>query len=210
MSKQKTEKIFNASAAGVNQPLFYTNENYDLISFQINTSEVCLCASTVSACCVCSCSDTFTSASHGFATGLKGQFTTTCADLPNGLCTCTDYFIIKTDDCTYQVASSRANAIIGTEIDLGDSGTGCHTFTPTATACDCGNGTITFHVSNETGDDATFACADYNCSVLNLNPCMSASTTYTFADFGHNSIQVDIDVTEGQWSVEVIGVAKRR
>ena len=74
--------------------------------------------------------DTITEVAHGYVTGLKGQFTTTTT-LPSGLSTSTDYYLIKVDADTYQVASSLANAEAGTDIDLADQGTGTHTFTAT-------------------------------------------------------------------------------
>lgn len=77
--------------------------------------------------------DTITEVAHGFKTGLKGQFTTTTT-LPDGLSLITDYFVIRTDADTYQVATSLANALAGTAVDLIDDGTGTHTFTPTSIA----------------------------------------------------------------------------
>jgi len=75
--------------------------------------------------------DAMTSAAHGMATGLKGQFTTT-GGLPAGLSLLTDYYIIKLTANTFQVASSLVNAQAGTFIDLTTQGTGTHTFTPAA------------------------------------------------------------------------------
>lgn len=77
--------------------------------------------------------DAITEASHGFATGLVGQFTTTTT-LPSGISTSTDYYIIVVDEDTYQIATSLSNALAGTQVDITDVGTGTHTFTPTALA----------------------------------------------------------------------------
>lgn len=74
-----------------------------------------------------------TDAAHGFQTGLKGQGTTTTT-LPAGLNTSTDYFVIYLTADTYSLATSYANAVAGTAIDITDTGTGTHTFTPTAIA----------------------------------------------------------------------------
>lgn len=65
--------------------------------------------------------------------GLKGQGTTTTT-LPAGLSTSTDYFVIPVDDLTFKLATSYANALAGTVINITDTGTGTHTFTPTAIA----------------------------------------------------------------------------
>ena len=47
--------------------------------------------------------------------------------LPAGLAAATDYFVIKTGDFTCKLASSHANAVAGTPIDITDAGTGTHT-----------------------------------------------------------------------------------
>lgn len=76
-----------------------------------------------------------TIASHGFTTGDKGQLTTT-GTLPDGLAISTDYFIISLTSGTIAFASSLANALAGTKIDLIDAGSAAatNTFTPTAIA----------------------------------------------------------------------------
>lgn len=78
-------------------------------------------------------SDICTAASHGFPTGLKGQASTTTT-LPAGLAAVTDYYVIAVSASTFTLASSLANALAGTAIDITDAGTGTHTFTPTALA----------------------------------------------------------------------------
>jgi hypothetical protein len=78
--------------------------------------------------------NTFTpTVAHGYATGAKGQFTTT-GSLPTGVSTSHDYWIIKTSDSAFQVADSMALAIAGTAIDISAEGSGNHTFTPVASA----------------------------------------------------------------------------
>lgn len=75
-----------------------------------------------------------TETSHGFLTGLKGQFTTT-GTLPTGLSLATDYYVIKVDDDTFKVATSLANANAGTAVNItAAAGGGTHTFTPTGLA----------------------------------------------------------------------------
>jgi len=76
-------------------------------------------------------SDLFTKA-HDFTTGLKVQVTTSSA-LPTGLSLATDYFVIVVDaGVSFKVASSYANAIAGTPVDITNNGTGNQTFTPVA------------------------------------------------------------------------------
>lgn len=66
--------------------------------------------------------DTLTMADHQFQTG--DEFRLVGSDLPSGLSTGTDYFVIRTDDDDFQVASSHVNAIAGTAIVLADDGSG--------------------------------------------------------------------------------------
>lgn len=52
---------------------------------------------------------------------------TTTTTLPAGLATATDYYVIKVTDLTCKLATSYANAVAGTAIDVTDAGTGTHT-----------------------------------------------------------------------------------
>lgn len=61
-------------------------------------------------------------------TGTRVRLTTTTT-LPAPLATATDYYVIKASDSTFQLATTFANAIAGTEIDITTTGTGTHTIT---------------------------------------------------------------------------------
>lgn len=61
-------------------------------------------------------------------TGTRVRLTTTTT-LPAGLSTGTDYYLIKASDTTFKLATSYANAVAGTQIDITDAGTGTHTIT---------------------------------------------------------------------------------
>jgi hypothetical protein len=64
------------------------------------------------------------SGGHGFTTG-DGPFRVTAGTaLPDGLLTGTNYWVIVTGATTFKFASSYANALAGTSIDLLDTGTG--------------------------------------------------------------------------------------
>lgn len=52
---------------------------------------------------------------------------TTTTTLPAGLSLATDYYVIKVTDTTCKFATSYANAVAGTAIDITDAGTGTHT-----------------------------------------------------------------------------------
>ena len=52
---------------------------------------------------------------------------TTTTTLPAGLALATDYYVIKVTDLTCKLATSYANAVAGTAINITDAGTGTHT-----------------------------------------------------------------------------------
>lgn len=59
-------------------------------------------------------------------TGTRVRLTTTTT-LPGGLALATDYYVIRVTDSTFKLATSYANAIAGTAINITDAGTGTHT-----------------------------------------------------------------------------------
>lgn len=59
-------------------------------------------------------------------TGTRVRLTTTTT-LPAGLSLATDYYMIRVTDTTFKLATSYANAIAGTQINITDAGTGTHT-----------------------------------------------------------------------------------
>jgi len=61
-------------------------------------------------------------------TGTRVRLTTTTT-LPAPLATATDYYVIKMSDGTFELATTYANAIAGTQIDITTTGTGTHTIT---------------------------------------------------------------------------------
>lgn len=61
-------------------------------------------------------------------TGTRVRLTTTTT-LPGGLATATDYYFIRMSDTTFELATSYANAVAGTQIDITTAGTGTHTVT---------------------------------------------------------------------------------
>lgn len=71
--------------------------------------------------------NTITETGHGMVTG-EGpvQFTTTTT-LPAGISAATNYWIIKVDNNTFKIATSRANANSGSAVDITTQGTGTHT-----------------------------------------------------------------------------------
>lgn len=77
-------------------------------------------------------SDTITKAAHGLVTGQAFTLTTTGV-LPGGLATATPYYAIVVSSSVFKVASSLANALAGTAVDITSAaGGGTHTVNKTA------------------------------------------------------------------------------
>jgi hypothetical protein len=77
--------------------------------------------------------DLATAVGHGLITG-DGPFRVSNSGgaLPTGISAATDYWVIRVDDDNFKFASTRANALAGTAIDLSDDGTGTQTMADTA------------------------------------------------------------------------------
>lgn len=87
--------------------------------------------------------NTVTETAHGYTTGVKIALTTSGV-LPGGL-SATDYYLIVTDANTYKFATSQANALAGTAVDITSAaGGGTHTTTPNTTLA----GTIKLQKNN--------------------------------------------------------------
>lgn len=69
-----------------------------------------------------------TSLPSNILTGTRVRLTTTTT-LPAPLATATDYYVVRLSDTTFKLATSYANAIAGTVINITDAGTGTHTIT---------------------------------------------------------------------------------
>lgn len=67
-----------------------------------------------------------TSIPSNLLTGTRVRVSTTTT-LPSPLVAATDYYLIRISDSTYKLATSYANAIAGTAIDITTTGTGTHT-----------------------------------------------------------------------------------
>jgi hypothetical protein len=76
----------------------------------------------------------FTIAAHGLQTG-DGPFQVSNGGgaLPAGLAAATDYWIIRVDANTFKLATSLALALAGTNLLIGDDGTGVQTLSDTVT-----------------------------------------------------------------------------
>lgn len=77
--------------------------------------------------------EVITVAAHGYTTGLKVQISNP-GTLPTGISPTTDYFVINLTTNTLQLASSLANALAGTPINISAQGSGTNTVEVTALA----------------------------------------------------------------------------
>jgi hypothetical protein len=117
--------------------------NYYVITLQngangngVGTSNVLATHSTQSAAAVTftavAATDICTATAHGLVTGSGIQVANSGGALPAGLAATTTYFAIVIDANTFKLATSLANALAGTAIDITTNGTGTQTFLPIA------------------------------------------------------------------------------
>lgn len=82
-----------------------------------------------------STTDKLNHVAHGWNTGDGPiQFTNSGGGLPAGIVAVTNYFVIKVDADNFQIATTLALALAGTQVDITTNGTGTQTATPTGAA----------------------------------------------------------------------------
>jgi hypothetical protein len=96
--------------------------------------------------------DSLTINNHPFNVGERVYITTT-ATLPGGLSALTEYFIIDTDVNTIKLATTKANAIGGTAIDLTTTGSGTIVVEHTKYIEASGNGLLSVDSTNVVAGD---------------------------------------------------------
>ncbi len=76
--------------------------------------------------------DQLTITAHGLQTG-DGPFqaTNSGGGLPGGMATLTNYYVVRVDANNIKIATSLANALAGTTVDISSTGTGTHTLADT-------------------------------------------------------------------------------
>lgn len=136
-------------------------------------------------------SDEITETGHGLTTGLKVQVSTTDT-LPAGLSASTDYFVIVVDADTYQLASSLANALAGTQIDITDQGVGTHTLEPQAVA----GGVVKIQKSNNY--NAALESGDWVDEGSSVNITADGSSFFEKADPSYRWVRVHVTCTSGR------------
>lgn len=138
--------------------------------------------------------DICTAVAHGYYTGLKVAATTDTT-LPSPL-TATNYYVIRIDADTFKLATSAANALAGTAINITDTGTGIHTLTPAALA----GASYKLQASM---DDTNF----FDLSVTN-NVTTTAQFIHEKVDPMFNYVRVVWTMTAGQIAYNLYTVVK--
>lgn len=140
--------------------------------------------------------DTITITANAYATGLAVTLTST-GTLPAGLSTSTTYYVISVDANTFKLATSRANALAGTAINITDQGTVAATNTVVVTAL---AGTIVLQGSTGAVNQPQ---STWNWTDLNSAQSFSANTSFLFGltlpQVKH--LAINVVITTGQASI---------
>lgn len=130
-----------------------------------------------------------TEVAHGYTTGVKGALTNSGGALPGGL-SATDYYLIVVDADHYKFATSQANALAGTAVDITDQGTGTHTFTPNTTLA----GSIKLQ-KNDEPETLTAKWSDIASSSQNFTT--AGLLNWDLTTMGYGDIRAVVTVTSG-------------
>lgn len=141
-------------------------------------------------------SDTITITAHGLLTGTKVTLTTSGV-LPTGLAVLTDYYVIAASANTIKLATSQANALAGTAIDISGAGSGSSTVVITTTLA----GSVKIQVNNE-AEGETANWVDLPSSSTNFSS--AGNILFNYDNAGYRAIRVVVTVTSG-----TVGVALR-
>lgn len=141
---------------------------------------------------VTAAADTVTVAAHGFLTGTKVTLTTTTT-LPAGLALATAYYLIVVDANTLKFATSQANALAGTAIDITDAGTGTHTIVVTTALA----GTVKLQKCDDPDSvpDASKKWFDITSSSQSF--AAAADLNWTLVDIGYRLLRAVVATTSG-------------
>ncbi len=154
--------------------------NFDTLAVQANYANATTAGKTFTV--LSQANGTLTMTAHGQVTGSLGQCSNSGGALPTGISAVTNYYIIVVDANTVKLASSLANAVAGTAIDITGNGTGTQTFTPTTSAGNILKAQVSLDGTNYT--DVTTS----NFPLINLaaTVTISTSTGSVLWDFGSN------------------------
>jgi len=131
--------------------------------------------------------DTVTETSHGFATGLALLFPNEATvTAPTGLTKGTTYYAIKIDANRFKLASSAANALLGTAIDLtASAASGDVIFRPLAFAV--GTSSFKWQASNDGTNWADLSVSSVTLVQINAG----GTSVWDFADYAYKYIRAN-------------------
>jgi len=139
--------------------------------------------------------DAITIPAHGLTTGLKGQLTTTTT-LPTGLSLATDYFVISVDAASIKLATSLANALVGTAVNITAEGVGVHTFTSTAIA----GAVVKLQSTNDDAPNPAVTATWLDISSMTANITADSSTFFQLTA-RYRYIRAHVTITAGRTSI---------
>lgn len=139
-----------------------------------------------------------TATAHGYLTGMKLTVSTTDT-LPGGLAALTDYYFIYLSPTTGKLATSQANALAGTAVDITNAGTGTHTIVVNTTIA--GSIKLQKSLDPETVPAASRVWFD----IANSSQNFTGSTTlnWAYADVAYRAVRAVVTVTSGMVSAAV-------
>lgn len=139
--------------------------------------------------------NSFTKTSHGLFTGQEVKFTVSAGAIPSPLVIGTSYYVIKISDNVFKVATTRANAVAGSPIDITDQGTDGSTLTATTQA---NAGTLTIEHCID-ADVPTISSTWYTLASTNLVTATSPVTSLVAAS-PYLWLRATLNVTSGALS----------
>ncbi len=130
--------------------------------------------------------DVFTKAAHGLSTGMSVVFSTGSNKTVGGLTHGTTYYAIPINANTFKLASSAANAIAGTAIDLTSVQDGAtHALTPSIFSV--GSAGFDWRGSN---DGSTFYALPIGTALSSVTYSTPNGQLFTFTDYAYKYLQL--------------------
>lgn len=146
--------------------------------------------------------DKITSALHGLTLGLAVRFDKVSGTTPTGLTDKTTYYAIPVDTNNFKLATSQANALAGTAVDItAITGSGSFTLTPVPLT---GTPSFKWQYSN---DNVNFS--DVAVSSVTMTSLAPASTIWDFGAVNYRFLRLNVVApTKGGISLVVTGVGR--
>lgn len=141
---------------------------------------------------------------HGFTTALPVLFAKSAGTAPGALVANTTYYVIKVDANSFKLASSAANAKLGTSVSIATQtaqGGGSFTLTPLAIA---GTPSFKWQASNDLSN-----WVDLSVSSVTMSSLAPASTSWDFGTINYRYIRLNVVApTAGGINLVVTGLGK--